>query len=132
MYKIEKKPYGFKLTFGGFIRNDEMQQWVEESKKALEKSPSKFGVFIDMRELKPLPSSSQEYMQEGQKIYREKGMQRSVVILDNPGTTLQFKRLAKETGIKKRERYIDASTVEDWLVKGLNWIKHAEEPDRPE
>ena len=132
MYKIEKKPYGFKLTFGGFIRLDEMQQWMEESKKILEESPCEFAVFIDMRELKPLPARSQQYMQQGQKIYREKGMQRSVVILNNPGTTLQFKRLAKETGIKKRERYIDASTVKDWLVKGLNWIKHEEEPDKPE
>jgi hypothetical protein len=51
MYKIEKKDYGFYLTFAGFIRADEMRQCVEESKKALMTPPKGFGVFVDMRAL---------------------------------------------------------------------------------
>jgi hypothetical protein len=35
MYKIEKKSYGFKITFSDIIDAKEMQKWVDESKKAL-------------------------------------------------------------------------------------------------
>ena len=54
MFKIEKKEYGVKLIFEGFITKDEMTQWVEDSKEFLISAPSKFGVFIDMRKLKAL------------------------------------------------------------------------------
>ncbi len=43
MYKIEKKNYGFKITFEGFIKEDEMKKWVEESKVILKTAPSSFG-----------------------------------------------------------------------------------------
>ena len=57
-------------------------------------------------------------------------MERSVVILDNVITTMQFKRIAQETGIYQWERYIDASSTgnwqkagEDWIVKGIDMDK---------
>ena len=56
MFKIEKKPFGVKLTFGDFILKAEMEQWLEESKKALTGHKGAFGVFVDMRALKPLPN----------------------------------------------------------------------------
>jgi hypothetical protein len=129
MFKIEKKDFGFKLTLGGFINVDEMKQWVEESKKALLITPKQFGVFVDMRELKPLPPESQSFMQEGQKLYKQKGMQRSVVIVQNAITKMQFKRIAKETGIYAWERYIDASEVTNWEKIGKDWICDEIDPD---
>jgi hypothetical protein len=41
-------------------------------------------------------------------------MDRSVVILANSVTTMQFRRIAQETGIYQWERYIDASKVTNW------------------
>ncbi len=127
MYKIEKKPYGFKLTFEDVISPDEMKKWVEDSKKALLTAPSKFGVLVDMRKLKPLPPESKKIMEEGQKLYKEKGMERSAVILDSTVLTLQFKRIAQESGIYEWERYIDAGkdpnaekTAEDWIVRKID------------
>jgi hypothetical protein len=46
-------------------------------------------------------------MIKGQAMYRSCGMQRSCVILDDAITTIQFMRLARESGISKYERYID-------------------------
>lgn len=129
MYKIEKKDFGFKLTFGGFIEKEEMEQWAQESKKALLGKMGEFGVFVDMRTLKPLPADSQEVMVNGQKLYRQAGMVRSVVILDNTITTMQFKRLAKESGIYEWERYIDASTTPKWELVGQDWIVKGTDPD---
>ena len=129
MYTIEKKDYGYKLTFGGFIIADEMKLWVDESKKVLAEEPSEFGVFIDMRTLKTLSGDSQELMQEGQRLYKGKGMIRSVVILDSSLVKMQLQRIAKETGIYEWERYIDASSITDWESAGINWISKGIDPD---
>ena len=131
MYKIERKDFGFKLTFGEFMNAEEMKNWVEDSKKSLSTAPKEFGVFVDMRTLKPLPQDSQKAMEEGQKLYKERGMSRSVVILNSPTVTAQFKRIAKETGIYNWERYLDASTIPNWEEKGRSWLSRAIDPDRP-
>lgn len=130
MHKIEKKSYGYKLTFGDLISLDEMNAWVEDSRKALVGQSGKFGVFVDMRTLKPLAPEAQAAMVEGQKLYKEKGMERSVVILSNALLTMQFKRLAKDSGIYAWERYIDASASPDWEKKGEAWITAGTDPDK--
>ena len=130
MYKIDKTYYGFKLTFGDFIKEDEMKQWVEESRSALSGAPASFGVFVDMRTLKPLPPGAQSYMEEGQKLYKDKGMKRSVVILNSASIQMQFKRLAKESGIYAWERYIDASNTPNWEKVGVDWIMNGVDPDK--
>jgi len=130
MFKIEKADYGIRLTFGGFIKKEEMAQWVAESQKVLPSLPSKFGVFVDMRDLKPLPPDAELEMQKGQKAFKQKGMERSVVILSNAITTMQFKRIATETGIYQWERYIDASVSGDWEEKGKKWVVGAIDPDK--
>ncbi|MFZ1080956.1 MAG: hypothetical protein WAO19_03425 [Candidatus Kryptoniota bacterium] len=130
MYSVEKKDFGFKLTFGDFIGPDEMAQWLEESRKALFLPPKEFGVFVDMRTLKALPPESQKSMEEGQKLYKQKGMIRSVVILNSPIVTMQFKRIGKETGIYNWERYIDASSSPDWEAKGKRWLTDGIDPDK--
>jgi len=130
MYKIQKKNYGYHLTFGGFMREEEMEEWYKESVKALKDSPDEFGVFVDMRTLKPLPAESQPKAEEGQKLYQDSGMVRSVVILDDTVTTIQFKRIARKSGIYKWERYIDASSVDDWETIGIKWIKDGIDPDQ--
>lgn len=129
MYKIEKEDYGFKLTFGDFIKAEEMMAWVDESKNALAAAPNEFGVFIDMRTLKPLPADTQAHMEEGQRLYKGKGMIRSAVVLASATTKMQFKRIAQETGIYEWERYIDASSVPNWEKAGVSWISEGIDPD---
>jgi hypothetical protein len=130
MYQIEKKSYGVKLTFAGLIAKDEMQKWVAESAKITKSLPSKFGVFVDMRDLKPLAADSQLVMQEGQKLFKNAGMERSVVILSTAMVTMQFKRIAKETGIYEWERYIDSSKTADWEEIGIKWLENKIDPDK--
>lgn len=132
MYKIEKTGFGFKLTFGDFILLDEMKKWLEESKKHLEAVSGKFHLLVDMRTLKPLQEDAQGVMQEGQKLYKQKGMERSCVILSDPTTTMQFKRIAKETGIYAFERYIDSTKDSDWMQKAMDWLTKGTDPDKGE
>jgi hypothetical protein len=128
MYCIDKQPYGFRLTFGGFIQKEEMAKWVADSEKALANVSGAFGVLVDMRTLKPVPSDAQAEMKIGQIMFKTKGMQRSAVILSDALTTMQFRRIGKETGIDKWERYIDASAHADWAVRGETWLTQGKEP----
>jgi len=130
MYHIEKTTWGFKLTFGETIDAKEMTQWVKDSEHALAGQIGKFGVFVDMRTLKPLASDVQNIMESGQKLYKMKGMQRSVVILNSALTTMQFKRIAKETGIYEWERYLGADKITNWEKVGLDWIIKGIDPDK--
>jgi len=128
MYKIEKRPSGFLLTFG-VIEQDEMTRWRAESLDALKGAKAPFGVIIDMRTLQPLGPDAQGIMIEGQKAYMQAGMVRSCVILANAITTMQFKRLAKQSGIYAFERYIDADATPDWTKPAVDWVKDAIDPD---
>ncbi len=130
MYKIEKKDYGYLLTFVGFIRRKEMESWYKDSITTLENSPANFGVLADLRGLKtPLPMESQSTLEEGQKYYKKKGMVRSIVILNDNLTKIQYKRIAMNTGIRQYERYIDASLHENWEQIAISWLKDATEPE---
>ena len=130
MYKIEKTTYGFRITFSGFIRPEEMREWLEESKRKLIRIKKKFYAFIDMRDLEPLTPEAQNAMEEGQRIYQEKGMARSVVILNNHITSMQFERIARDTGIYQWERYIDAGVNPDWEKAGIDWLINENDPSK--
>jgi hypothetical protein len=130
MYAIEKKGYGFKLTFAGSIAADEMKQWVKESGEELARYRPSFGVFVDMRTLEPLLPVARDVMKKGQRLYKEKGMERSAVIVSNAVTKTQFQRIAKETGIYEWERYIDASSDADFEQTGIMWLTDAVDPDK--
>lgn len=129
MHTIEKKGYGYKLTFQGVIPAEEMTKWVEEARSALSRQNGAFGVFVDMRELSPLTPEVKMIMESGQKLFKEKGMERSVVILANAVVSLQFKDIAKKSGIYAWERYIDASSNLNWEQIGEDWIKNSIDPD---
>lgn len=131
MYEIKKTPWGYRLKFEGFIHQDEMANWVKDTEKNLSsESRGTFNVFVDMRQLKPLPDAAQQEMQKGQKLYKGKGMQRSVVVVDSATTKLQFQRIAKQTGIYQWERYIDSSSNPNWEKVALDWINSGVDPDK--
>lgn len=131
MYKIEKTDYGFFLTFGGTIDVDEMRAWYKESEKILAEMSEPFQVFVDMRTLIPIRERAVEIISDGQRLYKKRGMVRSVVITSSPVTSMQFKGVAFNTSIDKGERYIDAQTESNWKDIGLAWILEGIEPPTP-
>jgi hypothetical protein len=107
-----------------------MHRWLQESFETLPEQPQPFGVFVDMRTLAPLDPDAQAIIRDGQRLYQQRGMTRSVVILNSPVVTMQFKRIAHQSGIYAWERYIDASTIADWEARGMAWILEAIDPDQ--
>lgn len=82
-----------------------------------------------MRKLELNSPEVQVIFEQGQKLYRETGLVRSVVILKNPTLAIQFKRIALMSNIYDYERYIDASSCPDWKKVGLKWVIDGIDPD---
>jgi len=129
MYTIEQTVFGFQITFAGKMDEDELREWAADSRERLRDSPDEFGVLVDMRDLKLLSDDEQRVMREGQQHYQDAGMVRSSVILDSAILTLQFRRLARESGIYEWERYINAGTTDDWHQQAVDWLVDGIDPD---
>lgn len=128
MYSIRPEPWGYTLTFQGFIRAPEMEEWKADSDELLRSAPPSFGVFVDMTALRPLAEDAQAVMVAGQQLYAQAGMRRSAVLVDSSVTAFQFKRLAKQSGIYDWERYF-ASDDPDHMAKAMAWLERAVDPD---
>jgi hypothetical protein len=129
VYKIEMRDFGYRLTFGDLMSAMEMRRWVEESLEVLPREPRDFHVFVDMRTLAPLDEECQAIIRDGQRLYKQRGMVRSVVILSSPVITVQFKRIALQSGIYEWERYVDAAANDNWEQLGMGWLRDAVDPD---
>lgn len=105
-----------------------MADWLKEAQTVLAGAPRSFGVLVDMRGLKLVAMESKELLLEGQKRFKAAGMQRSALILDSMLLTLQFKSIAKETGIHVGERYLTAATP-DCEQRALAWIVDGVDPN---
>jgi hypothetical protein len=131
MYKIDKRPSGYILTFSGQIDAIEMQRWLDDSKRNLDlETTNEFGVIINMKDLQPLKPDAGAIMKDGQKLYKAKGMNRSAVILNSAEICSQFKNIAIQTGIYAKERFIDASVIPNPIDAAVAWVKDAIDPDK--
>jgi anti-anti-sigma regulatory factor len=130
MYKIEKGRHGFTLTFSGTIYADELQGWLQESAKVLAQHKGPFGVIVDMRSLLPLGPEARAIILQGQRLFKNRGLERSVVVLTSSAVTAQFRQLAKDSGVYRFERYINASDDPHWLEHALDWVQLQIDPDQ--
>jgi len=124
MYRIMKRNFGYQLTFGGKLDNAEIVQWYCESESRLaENDHFPFSVIVDMRSVRSVSPATKAVIIEGQKLYRDKGMRRSVVIVDDPMMMQQLKHAAMTSGIYEKERYIDVKQKANWVNEALSWIR---------
>jgi hypothetical protein len=131
MYKIEIALHGFTLTFSGTIYAEELHRWLRDSERALAARKGRsFGVIVDMRYLLPLGPEARAVILNGQRLFKDSGLQRSVVVLRSLAITTQFRQLAKDSGVYRFERYINADEDPDWLEHALAWLESQVDPDQ--
>jgi len=131
MYTIEKKSFGYIIIFDGNIEASEMQQWYDDSLIALENEYKKsFGVIIDMQALEQIDSATRIIVLKGQKLYKDNGMNKSAVILNDAELCQQLKNVALQSGIYSTERYIDASSITNPVEVATKWVKDSIDPDK--
>lgn len=128
MYKIERKNYGVKLTFEGFIDPEEMQAYKDEFKTTLNLLPPTFGLLADMRSMKPLPAESQAILSANPE-WTASRIIRSATIVDSALVKMQSRRLTKEWKQDATKRYIDSSQHSDWETIAEKWIEDGIEPE---
>lgn len=129
MYKVERAPYGLRLTLSGVMSSDEIHRWGRDVVEVLHELERPFGVFVDMRQLVPPAPEDQGALKHAQIRARQLGMRRSVVIVDSAETAAEFARIAKQTGIYAYERYIHAVNDPRWEQRGLDWVTDGIDPD---
>lgn len=127
MYKIEKTDYGIKLTFSGFVNAEELTRWAQEVGEVSKPMQKGYCVLLDLRGMAPLSPEACDVMSKVQRRAIKAGMARAALILDNPITSMQFKRLGRQLPIGQIERYIDSTSTPncekvatDWLRKGID------------
>jgi hypothetical protein len=130
MYTIEKKSYGVKLTFSGVFDIEDMIKWNTELEKFTNGLPHKFGIFIDLRGFKSLSHETEVEMHKGLNMIKKRGVERSVVILNDVTLKLQFKRQSPETDNMQWERYIVSSSTANWEEISEKMLAHGINPDK--
>jgi hypothetical protein len=132
MHRLEETKYGYKLVLEGFLQREEVGQLLESIKVKIrprEKGES-FPLLLDMRKSNAFPSDAREILKQCLLFCKESGMQRNAVILASAIATLQARRMAKETGIDRWARYIDASSrPNDWEKVAVDWLANGVDPD---
>ncbi len=132
MHRIEETKYGYKLVLEGFLQREEVDQLLESMKTKIrprEKGQT-FPLLLDMRKSNAFPSDAREVLKQCLLFCKQSGMERNAVILASAIATLQARRIAKETGIDRWARYIDASSrPNDWERVAVDWLIRGVEPD---
>ncbi len=128
MHRIEETSYGYRLTFEGFLQRDEAGELLAKMKSTVRPRNGGFAVLLDMRHSRAFPAEAQELIKEALAVCKDAGLERNAVVLNSAIATLQAKRLARETGIEKRVRYIDASAEPEWERVALGWLADAVDP----
>jgi len=126
MQRVRVTDYGVDIVFGGPLGREETVELLAELHRELPRG-RRFGVLVDSRRSRAYSAKEQEAFRRGILLCVERGMERSVVVVDSQISALQAKRLGKETGTLAWTRYIDARKhphwqriAEDWLLRGID------------
>lgn len=127
MYKIEVTDFGFKTTFSGHLPKEEAQGYKDELLSLMSSLPEKFGILVDMRELRPLGPESQAIITSSQGLVADR-LTRSATVVNSTILFMQFRRISKESHVIDTKRFVDASKTTDWESVSRNWIVDALDP----
>lgn len=129
MYQIQETPYGLHVVFNGFLQRDEMKSWATEVTSIVNGKEGEFGALVDLRGAKAFPLEAQEVLFETIPDLRTRGLGRQAIVVASPILKIQATRFAKELGMYEFVRFLDASSLENWEQKGIDWAARGVDPD---
>lgn len=133
MYEIDRTAYGIRVSLN-FEKEEIMNsayadKFFLDLTTFLERLKKPIGYFFDFRNLKKLqPPEMQKLLEFKQQLVERGVIKRSVYIMNNPVSMLQMKRISKDLGLLKYERFIDINMHEDWEEKALGWLINSQDP----
>jgi hypothetical protein len=129
MYKIEEKPFGFEVSFTGFMQGPDILAFREEMVRKVNTQREPFGILVDLRASRTFPAEVQAGMMQIIGYCKEHGMERNAVVVNSAITKIQAVRLARETQIP-HARFLDAAVNPEWRRQAEEWLTKGTEPDR--
>ena len=129
MHRIEETPYGYRVTFEGFLQRDDAGALLDSMRSTVRPREGGFSVLVDMRTSRAFPVEAQEAVKQAILLCKEAGLERNAVVANSAIATLQAKRLARETGIEAGIRYIDAASEPEWERVAVDWLTAGIDPD---
>jgi D-serine deaminase-like pyridoxal phosphate-dependent protein len=129
MERVRITDYGVDIVFGGPLTREEAAELLAELDRKLPPPGGHFGLLVDSRRSRAYSAAEQAIFKRGILLCVERGMERSVVVHDSHISTLQAKRLGKETGTLAWTRYIDARSHPDWQRIAEDWLRHGIDPE---
>jgi hypothetical protein len=130
MYENEPAEYGYKMTFGGFIDDEEMRAWASEVTDTLDQTPAEWHCYVDMRPLETMSAEGQQRMSEVKRECHDCGLTRVATVVSSPTVRLQFEQMSDGTGGSENDRYLDAQTTDEPEATAIAWVKDGVDPDR--
>ena len=122
MPQIQQQPYGVKISLTGFLLQENLNRWLLTFENELEKLDESVGVFIDARDLKPIPEESREILARGKKLLQKKKIFRCVLVYNSDSAYLQMKAICNDTDSEVSDLYIDSRENPNWEKKGHLWL----------
>jgi hypothetical protein len=129
MYEVEETPYGLRLTLNGFIEQDEMDEYCEKVRAAVDDQFGSFSVVADMRKAEAMPEDSEKQLKELMGYCDEQGLERAAGVFESATTAYQTQRLAENVNHAGGDAvFVDADRSDDWEEEALAWVKEGTEP----
>lgn len=130
MGDLKNSEYGFLIKFRGIVDNSDVEKIFDDVMIELKEKKSNYGVIVDMREMITFPLSAQHIFKDMQSILRNMGMKRSIIVLNDTITAMQFRNIGKSNGSYEWERYLDSSRYRNWHEISMLWLTEGKDPDK--
>ncbi len=127
MIKIEKRGFGYKINFGGILKQIDINQFKEELFKYILEKREDFSIYYDMRSIRYLSKDAQIELNNIRKELKLYGSLRSSVVFNRPGDEKQYEFIYFP--VDNTERVLFASVEFNFEIEGINWLTREIDPN---
>lgn len=129
MIRWKTTAYGYHVIISDPLTLEEATEWTEQTRETVSQRNSEFVAFFDLRKFTIVPPECKDVIEELERYCIDRGLKRTVMIVNDELTAGQLKVSAQRTGAYAWERQIDASANPDWENVAMDWLLHGTDPD---
>lgn len=129
MFRIEAKPYGFRVTTEGALTVEEVTQLKSELLDSAVKLGGSFSLLLDSRKMiVPTPPVLEVFTQLHSQIWKLP-CQRVAFVIESPVSHRRAVQMHYSSAPGSNDRFINALQYPDWESRAEAWVISAVEPE---
>lgn len=129
MYRIEEKPYGFRVTTDGALTLEEVTALKRDLLDAATKFSGPFSLFLDSRKMiVPTPPVLEVFTQLHAQIWKLP-CQRVAFVIESPVSHRRAVQMHYSSAPGSNDRFINALQFPDWESRAEGWVINGVEPE---